>query len=320
MVGLTAERTLDVADLIQAAETLKQTSGAEAVAALYESWVRQNPDHQLLYAVLFNYSVALTDVGDLASTRACLERALALNPEFLPLYINLGRVLERLGMPDQAVQRWSVMVDKLPAVNGAAVTHKTTALNQIARVLEASNQDAAAEAMLRQSLDIDRDQREAVQHFLALRQRQCEWPVVAPWERVGRNVLMSGISPLSIAAHTDDPMLQLAIAWRYNKKEVPVSMSDLVSGHWAAREDSGSGRLRIGYLSSDLRGHAVGYLTAEIFDLHDKGKVELFAYYCGPDLPDALHASVDLGHLKRPGGNDRRGSVRVSNGVACRHR
>jgi tetratricopeptide (TPR) repeat protein len=146
------DRNLSVSALIQKAETSKQAGDASRVVALYESWIRDNPDDPLLYAVLFNHGVALTEAGNLETARACLERALALNPEFMPAYINLGRVLEQLGQADQAVLRRSAMVDKLAAVNGAAITHKTTALNQIARVLEAGNQDEAAESILRQNI------------------------------------------------------------------------------------------------------------------------------------------------------------------------
>ncbi|HEY3669080.1 MAG TPA: hypothetical protein VGL19_23945, partial [Polyangiaceae bacterium] len=52
---------------------------------------------------------------------------------------------------------------------------------------------------------------------------------------------------------------------------------------------SASERLRIGYLSSDLREHAVGYLMTEVFGLHDRQKVEVFAYYSGPEAKDPLH-------------------------------
>jgi len=31
-----------------------------------------------------------------------------------------------------------------------------------------------------------------------------------------------------------------------------------------------------------LRDHAIGYLMAELFELHDRDRVEIFAYYCGP--------------------------------------
>ncbi|HWK47079.1 MAG TPA: O-linked N-acetylglucosamine transferase [Stellaceae bacterium] len=273
---------MSVSELIQTVETLKLGGETTRVVALYETWVRHNQDNPLLYAVLFNYGVALTETGDLKTARECLERAISLNAEFMPAYINLGRVLERLGANGPAVLQWSAMVDKLVGITGTAITHKITALNQMARVLEAGNQDAPAEARLRQSLDIDRDQREAVQHFLALRQRQCEWPVVAPWDRVSRKVLMAGISPLSMAAYTDDPMLHLAAAWNYNLCDVGAPAATGVASHWAARETRTSGPLRIGYLSSDLRVHAVGHLMAEVFEVHDRSAVELFAYYCGP--------------------------------------
>src|SRR6185369_7082235 len=47
--------------------------------------------------------------------------------------------------------------------------------------------------------------------------------------------------------------------------------------------------LRVGYLSSDLREHAVGYLMTEVFWLHDRKNVEVFAYYCGIASEDPLH-------------------------------
>ncbi len=291
-IARSSERNLSVLDLIRTAEQVKSANGPAGVLTLYDTWVRHNADNPLLYAVLFNYSVTLTDSGDLDTARACLEQAIALNPDFMPAYINLGRLHERLGAAGTAVVQWSAMADRLALVTGSAITHKTAALNQIARVMEDGNQDESAEAMLRQSLDLDRDQREALQHFIALRQRQCEWPVVAPWERISRDTLMKGMSPLSIAAYTDDPMLHLAAAWHYNRSDVGQPANPVVTSHWAAREGHRAGPLRIGYLSSDLREHAVGHLTAEIFELHDRGKVEVFAYYCGPAATDPLNARI----------------------------
>ena len=282
-------RTLGIIDLIRAAEQLKAAGLAGAVLALYQAWTENNDDNPLLYAILFNYSVALMDTGALEQARGCLERALEINPDFMPAHINLGRLFERSGQAGAAVQQWSRAVERTAAVTGTAISHKTTALNQIARVMEDSAQDEVAESMLRQSLDIDRDQREAVQHYLALRQRQCEWPVVLPWERASREHLLAGMSPLSMAAYADDPMLHLAAAWNYNRRDVGLPGTGLVESHWAAREAAAGGRLRIGYLSSDLREHAVGHLTAELFRQHDHGAIEVFAYYCGPLARDPLH-------------------------------
>lgn len=286
------ERDLSVMDLIHAAEAAAAAGGPAAALPLYAVWVAHNADNPLLYAVLFNQCVILSATGRLEEARAGLERAIALNPDFLSAHINLGHVLERLGSPADAVMRWTELLNRLAPVTGSAVAHKTTALNQLARVLEESQQDEPAEAMLHQSLDLDRDQREVLQHYVALRQRQCEWPVVRPWDRVGREALVAGMSPLSMAAWADDPMLHLAAAWNYNLRDVGAPGPGLVTSHWAALEGQGGGPLRVGYLSSDLRDHAVGYLTAELFGLHDRGRVEVFAYYCGPRPGGALQERI----------------------------
>jgi len=287
------DRALSVIDLIRAVERIRTSGDAVGVLALYDTWIQHNQDNPLLYAVLFNYSVTLMDAGNLEPARQCLEKAIAINPDFMPARINLGRLHERTGGAGDAVQQWTQAVDRLAVVNGTAVSHKVTALNQIARVMEDSHQDEIAESMLRQSLDLDREQREAVQHFVALRQRQCEWPVVDPWERVSHRVQVGGMSPLSIAAYADDPMLHLAAAWNYNRLDVGMpAAGDVVASHWAARESGKGGRLRIGYLSSDLREHAVGHLTAELFEAHDPEAVELFAYYCGPAAADPLNQRI----------------------------
>jgi predicted O-linked N-acetylglucosamine transferase (SPINDLY family) len=39
-----------------------------------------------------------------------------------------------------------------------------------------------------------------------------------------------------------------------------------------------SGRIRIGYLSGDLHMHAVGLLTPELLELHDRSRFEVWAF------------------------------------------
>ncbi|MFT3830409.1 MAG: hypothetical protein QM691_11970 [Opitutaceae bacterium] len=276
-----------VTELIRTADTLRQTGRAAAIEPLYATWIARNSTHPLLYAILFNYSVTLSDAGKLDAARTALEHALALNADFLPAHINLGRLYERLGMVGLALVQWSAVSTKLAAVNGPAIAHKTMALNQSARALEAAAQDEPAEDLLRQSLEIDPRQHEVAQHFLALRQRQCKWPVVVPWERVDRETLLRGMSPLSFAAYTDDPLLQLAAAAHYNRTEIgaPASPPPALD-----RARASGPRLRLGYVCSDFREHALGYLLTEVLGLHDRARVEVFAYYCGPEAADPLHA------------------------------
>ncbi len=68
-------------------------------------------------------------------------------------------------------------------------------------------------------------------------------------------------------------------------------------------------RLRIGYLSDDFQEHATAYLTASLFERHDRDRFEIFAYSTGLDeggqmrqrLINAFEHFVDirsLGHLE----------------------
>jgi len=283
-------RTLTAMDLATAAPLVRHSAGPAGVKQLYETWLAHNEEDTLIYAVLFNYGVFLTDLGDIDGARANLHRAIDIKPDFMPAHINLGRLYERLGSTDLALRQWDEVLRGMAHLNAPAVLHKMTALNQTARVLELRHRDEAAELALRQSIELDREQGEALQHYVAARQRLCKWPVIVPWDKQTRELLTSNLSPLSAAVHTDDPMLHLALSWRYNKKEVPVTAADIMRDHWGARETSA--RLRIGYLSSDLRNHAIGYLMAELFELHDSGAVELFAYYCGVNQEDPLQQRI----------------------------
>ncbi len=51
-------------------------------------------------------------------------------------------------------------------------------------------------------------------------------------------------------------------------------------------------KLRIGYVSSDLRGHAVGFAMTDVVEQHDREKFEIFAYYCGISHTDSTQQRI----------------------------
>ncbi|HTV88874.1 MAG TPA: O-linked N-acetylglucosamine transferase, partial [Stellaceae bacterium] len=112
-----------------------------------------------------------------------------------------------------------------------------------------------------------------------------------PLPRLSAIDLAAEISPISAAALTDDPLFQLATAYRYNRHSVGIpARSELIARQAAdARRD---GRLRIGYVSSDLRAHAVGFGVSEVLERHDHRDFEVFAYYCGIRGEDATQQRI----------------------------
>jgi predicted O-linked N-acetylglucosamine transferase (SPINDLY family) len=285
-------RQLAVVELFNSAAALQAMQQRPLAVELYKTWIAYNGDSELLYAIYFNYGVALNEVRDHTGAINAFRESIRLKPEFEPPYINLGRVLEDLGQIGAAVGEWMKLVGKLSAVNGDSVAHKLTVLHQAGRVLESHNYDNAAEDVLKQSLDINSHQAEALQHWISLRQRQCKWPVVAEWERVKRKDLLNGISTLSLANLADDPMFQLAKAYRYARQSIGMPKPALPTPP-AGRSDPL--RLRIGYVSSDLRDHAVGFAMTDVMEQHDHNSFEIFAYYCGINRSDATQERIKRG-------------------------
>jgi predicted O-linked N-acetylglucosamine transferase (SPINDLY family) len=284
---------MTVVDVIGAAEMM----GADIKLAheLYQLWIRYNPQNSLLYAIYFNDAVLRGQLNDLPGSVQSFRDSIRHKPDFMPPYINLGTALERMGDRPAAVHQWMQVINQLAGINSDSIGQKTAALNQLGRVFEAARENAQAEAALGRSLEIQPRQKDVLQHWISLRQAQCKWPMIQPLGNLDRAAVLGAISPLSLAAYTDDPIFHLANAHRNHMQDRRTIPGFVTVGQWLVPEALDLRPLRIGYISPDLREHAIGFLTAELFALHDRGKVIIHGYYTGPDLPDAQQARIRAG-------------------------
>lgn len=283
------EGRLSLGDVINTTTQLTAAGQTGLSIQLYKIWESFNREHPQIYVAQFNRSVLHSQVGDGAGAIEALRAAITVNPGFMPAYINLGGQLERAGAAEEGLELWRDAVRRLGDVNGLNVGYKSALLKQIARVMGEAQRVEGAEAALRDSLALDPHQDDVLEQYVAQRLAQCKWPIIVPWDRVDRRTLMGGFHPLSMAAFTDDPLLQLGLASQYIARMSEKAPNGLESDRRHAPIDLEGRRLRVGYVSSDLRDHAVGYLMAELFEVHDRSKVEVFAYYCGrPSDHEAL--------------------------------
>ncbi|RAK58123.1 N-acetylglucosamine transferase [Phenylobacterium deserti] len=286
------DRTLSLPDLINAAGALTEAGQPSLAQQLYKIWIGFNPDHPQVYVAWFNMSALCGQLGDVAAAIEALNKAIEQNPEFVPAYINLGGMLEKTGALPKGIEVWKSVLARLAPVNGQAVGYKLATLRQLARVLGEAQGLEAAEVALTEALTLNPGDREVMEQFVAMRLAQCKWPVATPWEGVERKEIVAGAHPLSLCAYSDDPLLQLAGGARYVERAIDERSGPDGSDRRNAIVAPGGRRLRVGYVSSDLRDHAIGYLMAEMFELHDRDQVEVFAYYCGRDSTEALHERI----------------------------
>jgi predicted O-linked N-acetylglucosamine transferase (SPINDLY family) len=288
VISKAVSQELGIMELLSAAETLKATMGEEKVAQLYKVWLEHNSENPVCYAIYFNYGITLTALNDNEGGIAAYEKSLECNPSFFSAQINMGSLYERLGRLDKAAGEWLSVVNKLSSVTGSNIAHKANALKQIGRVFESSQQNGSAEDSLRNYMDIMPSTRDVIQHWVSNRQIQCKWPLLEQVHSLSIRDIKAVMSPLSISIYSDDPFFELANAYLYSRDDVGTPSPYFTAGNWLPPTEKGKSRLRIGYVSSDLRGHAVGYLTSEIYELHDRNRVEVFVYFCGPRIPDGV--------------------------------
>lgn len=281
LVELARTQRLSLIDLLKFVESLTSTGRSHDAIQLYKTWIAYNETHPALKMVYFNYSVLLRQLDDLAGSINAMQAALRYDAEFGPAHINLGRAYEDSGLAPLAIQQWQSFAEVTKESTPDRVSYRLMALQHIGRVMENASLMEEAEAALWQAMELRPEKLESGQHWSALRQRQCKWPILTPSSHVTMRQLTDSMSPLTLGCYSDDPMYQLAKACEYAKGFVGrPDIRDFPRGK--VRQKSGTGqRLRVGYVSSDLRDHAVGFALREVLELHDKKSVEIYAYYCG---------------------------------------
>lgn len=292
--------TLPLPALMERAQALVAGGAAETAARLYETWIAHSAS-PLRHVAAFNWGTVLSGLGREQAAEDAYRRALAFQPGFPPARLNLGHLLERRGDTEGALEQWRHVHDD---AHDAAITpdHRLHALNNAARLLEVAKRLPEAEALMRRSLELRPAQFDVIQHYVHVRQKQCRWPLYAPLGEVSPNQLLMGTSPLAMMSVTDDPALQLLAAQRFVHERVPRPAASPLHLQGTPR----SGRVKIGYLSGDLHHHAVGLLTAELFELHDRSRFEVFAFDWTPDsaTPQRQRLVKAFDHHVRLGGVD----------------
>ncbi|XLZ69015.1 tetratricopeptide repeat protein [Massilia sp. SR12] len=284
--ALAARGQLPVPELFTGAAELAARGNTPQAIALYRSWL-DNTKSPLAYAVCFNLAVMLSDTGDTAGAEQHYRRAIALNKNFIEARLNLGTLQERLGRPDDALAIWQDILDSVSNVAEQRALHLQT-LNNLGRVLENQKRLPEAAARLTESLRLDPSQRNVITHWVHLRQKLCIWPVYdSSVLGISEQQLLDGTSALAMLSGSPEPEQQLAAARRFIEEKVntKVERMDTAAGY-AHR------RMRVGYLSSDFCSHAVSILTAELYELHDRARVEVYAFSWSREDHSPLRARV----------------------------
>jgi len=276
-----------------------------AAVASYRAARAAGADHPVLSN---NLGLALQELGQSDEAETCYRRAIELQPGLVEASANLGDLLSHQQRLAEAVRAYEQALVLKPAVaalwqNLGLCQHRMGALAQAQASLEraaeldprdartlinlaaiqlAQQRETEALPLILKALALQPDFSEAQSMLLYVNQHMCQWQDIDrlfEQQRAAiRDPAAAPVVPHSLVALPFRPAELLMAARNWVQHRIrpepasPPALLELVAG-----------RLRIAYLGSDFRTHALANLLSEVIETHDRSRFEVFGYSFGPD-------------------------------------
>lgn len=253
----------------------------------------------------FGEGNALAALGDHAAALAAFDRAAALRPDDPDAHDNRGHALAALGRHSEALAAFdrALALDPVRAGTQGQRGASLIALERLEDALAALDRalalDPANETLrsLRAHLLVDLDRpgpaAEAFEDLvrrapgtphlrtmlLGVRRGLCDWRDEARLiDGLAQDVIADprSVQPWTLLGLLDSPEAQLAAARARAAQLAPRDAAPLWRG-----ERYDHARIRVAYLSTDFRDHAVGHLAAALFERHDRARFDTIAIALG---------------------------------------
>ncbi|HKF98051.1 MAG TPA: tetratricopeptide repeat protein, partial [Steroidobacteraceae bacterium] len=250
-------------------EQARRLSSAQAV--------EPNEHARDLYAgATLNCAITLTRLNRLTEAEASLAQALRIAPRNFAALVLRSRLLKRLNATARALECIDAALQLHPD-NPEALLLRAEILTDLGRYAD------AATCLI--SLPQGRVTRDYAQGLhLHLRATLCEW---SSWEEKARDLITAvdasqrAVTPCHFLAVSDSAASQQRCARTFTADRYPPAPA--LRGA-AYRHD----KIRIAYVSADLREHPVARLLARVLELHDRGRFHTIAISLRPAESSAL--------------------------------
>jgi protein O-GlcNAc transferase len=300
---------------------LRDRGEHDAAIAHFERALERAPGHP---GVLNNLGLALEARGDAPRAEACYREVLAAQPQHADALANLANLLQgqeryreavlayekalavRREFPAKFWRARGIALSELGAFADAeqsfreAVRLAPDRLNtqiDLGSMCIVQDKDDEAEAPLARALELDPVNVYALAMLTNGRMQRCVWDGLAESFVRLRALIVDekprahyNAAPLPLLAMPLGAELELAAARRWAQqiaarlavKRLPEATSPRLPG----------ARLKVGFVSSDLRDHAVGHLLVECLERIDRARIEAFAYSLAPREAGAFEQRI----------------------------
>ncbi|PKI61153.1 hypothetical protein CRG98_018473 [Punica granatum] len=241
-----------------------------------------------LSAPFNNLAIIYKQQGNYLDAISCYSEVLRIDPLAADGLVNRGNTYKEIGRVSEAIQDYIRAINIRPTM---AEAHAN-----LASAYKDSGHVEAAIKSYKQALILRPDFPEATCNLLHTLQCVCDWEdrerkFIEVEGLLRRQIQMSvipSVQPFHAIAYPIDPLLALEISRKY------AAHSSLVASRYSLpafsfppphpiKSEGGSGRLRVGYVSSDFGNHPLSHLMGSVFGMHDRENVEVFCYALSPN-------------------------------------
>ncbi|MFT3806746.1 tetratricopeptide repeat protein [Arenimonas sp.] len=257
--------------LLLRGEVLQKLGRPDEAAAVFRRLASARPDSADAWTGLGSAQLSL---HRLEPALQSFERALSLHSGDVRAWIGRGAALQRLSRWDEALDCYDGVRKLRPDLVGV-LNNRALALSALGRWDEAATTYA-------ELLDAAPDFPYALGQLQRSRRLACDWREHGSLrERIidGIAAGKSVCDPFSFFAVSDSPAQQQACARLYAQRQHPDADAVSPSSPRVAED----GRIRLAYLSPDFHDHATAFLSAGLFEKHDRERFEIIAVSFGPD-------------------------------------
>lgn len=247
---------------------LRALDRADEALSSYDQALRLEPSSA---RTLNNRGSALRDLGKLEEALGSFEAALRLDPAYALALHNRGNVLLELDRREGALDSYQRALQLRPDYRDA--------LYGVGMSLTSLNRFEEAQRHFQRVCDLEPAYPYARGHESVARWRVCDWADAARRRRDLTAAVQQGVPaivPMLFLAVSDSAAAQLKcaqtfVAHRHPQRETRACRP-------AYRHD----RIRLAYVSGDLRDHVVARLLAGVFEKHDRRRFEINAIALRP--------------------------------------
>ena len=231
----------------------------------YDQALALNPHYPEAWT---NKGVTLHELKQYDGAIIHYDKALSLKPDYHEAWNNKGVTLHELKQYDGAIIHYDKALSLKPDY-AEAYCNKGATLNDLKRYDEAiAHYDKAIS--LKPASDWVSGQ------LLYTKMKICDWSNLAhAIDDLSKKVMANekAVPPFALLAMNDHALLHKKSAEIFIQSEYPINSTLGPIPAYAKKE-----KIRVAYFSADFRNHAVAFLTAELFELHDRDKFEVFAF------------------------------------------